>query len=54
MMTQCKPGNNNRRRCSVVPKNGTRCNGIAVRGFSRCFHHGGSGFIALTGRIAGN
>ena len=53
-MTQCKPGNINRRRCVVVRKNGTRCNGIAVNGFSRCFHHGGSGFLALTGRYRAN
>jgi len=49
-MTGCKPGNINRRRYSVVRKNGTRCNGIAVKGFGRCFHHGGSGFMVLTGR----
>ena len=48
--SQCKPGNRNRRRCIVVRKDGTRCNGIAVKGFSRCFHHGGSGFMVLTGR----
>jgi hypothetical protein len=49
LMTQCKKGNVNRRRCNVVRKDGTRCNGIAVTGFSRCFHHGGSGVLARRG-----
>jgi hypothetical protein len=49
--SQCRPGNINRRRCNVVRKDGTRCHGIAVKGFPRCFHHGGSGFMILTGRI---
>ena len=33
----------------MVRKDGTHCNGIAVKGFGRCFHHGGSGFLALQG-----
>jgi hypothetical protein len=50
--SQCLPGNVNRRRCSVLrKKDHTRCHGIAVKGFPRCFHHGGSGFMVLTGRI---
>ena len=48
-MSQCRPDNRNRRRCSVIRKDGTLCNGIAVKGFGRCFHHGGSGFLAITG-----
>ena len=48
-MSQCKPGNINRRECCVVRKDGTKCHGIAVTGFGRCFHHGGSGFLALRG-----
>ena len=32
----------------MVRKDGTLCNGIAVRGFARCYSHGGSGFLALT------
>ena len=48
-MSQCKPGNINRRRCNVVRKDGTRCNGIAVTDFPRCFHHGGSGVLARRG-----
>ena len=34
----------------MVRKDGTRCHGIAVKGFPRCFHHGRSGFMILTGR----
>jgi len=49
MMTRCKPGNINRKRCIVVRKDGSHCNGIAVTGFSRCFHHGGSGVLARRG-----
>ena len=48
-MSECKRENRNRKRCSVVRKDGSCCNGIAVNGFSRCFHHGGSGFLALRG-----
>ena len=48
-MSECKPENSNRKRCSVVRKDGTRCNGIAVKGFGRCYHHGGSGFLAFPG-----
>ena len=33
----------------MIRKDGTLCNGIAVKGFGRCYHHGGSGFMALTG-----
>jgi hypothetical protein len=46
ILTQCKKGNRNRKRCVVIRKNGTRCNGIAVKNFDRCFHHGGSGVLA--------
>jgi hypothetical protein len=49
-MCQCTPGNRNRRRCIVIRKDGSSCMGIAVTGFARCFHHGGSGFMVLTGR----
>ena len=48
-MTATKPGNVNRKRCSVVRKDGSRCNGIAVKNFDRCFHHGGSGVLARRG-----
>ena len=41
--------NINRKRCTVIRKDGTRCNGIAVKNFSRCFHHGGSGVLARRG-----
>jgi hypothetical protein len=33
----------------VIRKDGTRCNGIAVKNFDRCFHHGGSGVLARRG-----
>ena len=46
IMTKCKNGNINRRRCNVVRKDGSRCNGIAATNFPRCFHHGGSGVLA--------
>jgi hypothetical protein len=49
-MSECKPGNANRRQCNVVRQNGTKCHAIAVRGFGRCFSHGGAGFMVLTGR----
>jgi hypothetical protein len=49
IMTRCRKGNVNRKRCTVVRKDGTRCNGIAVKNFSRCFHHGGSGVLARRG-----
>ena len=49
LMTATKPGNINRKRCVVVRKDGSRCNGIAVRNFNRCFHHGGSGVLARRG-----
>jgi len=49
MMTQCRLGNINRKRCTVVRKDGSRCDGIAVTGFGRCFHHGGSGVLARRG-----
>jgi hypothetical protein len=41
--------NINRRRCTVIRKDGSRCNGIAVTDFPRCFHHGGSGVLARRG-----
>lgn len=49
MMTRCRKGNVNRRRCNVVRRDGTNCNGIAVKNFGRCFHHGGSGVLARRG-----
>ena len=49
MMTRCKKGNSNRKRCAVIRKDGSRCNGIAVKNFGRCFHHGGSGVLARRG-----
>ena len=49
IMTQCKKGNINRKRCTVIRKDGTRCNGIAVTNFDRCFHHDGSGVLARRG-----
>ena len=48
-MSECKPGNANRRQCNVVRQNGTKCHAIAVKGFGRCFSHGGAGFMVLTG-----
>jgi hypothetical protein len=49
MMTRCRKGNVNRRQCCVIRRDGTKCHGIAVKSFNRCFQHGGSGILARRG-----
>jgi hypothetical protein len=49
IMTRCKPGNVNRKTCSVIRRDGSKCHAIAVKNFERCFHHGGSGVLARRG-----
>jgi len=46
LVTRCKAGNVNRRRCSVIRRNGSRCAGIAIKGYDCCYAHGGRFVIA--------
>lgn len=36
-----KPGHTNRRTCSQIRKDGTKCLDLAVKGSAKCKHHGG-------------
>lgn len=46
MMTRCRRGNINRRRCNVVRKDGSQCHGVAVRGYGFCYVHSGRWVVA--------
>lgn len=46
-MSQAQPGNANRRRCKVIKRSdGQPCRGMAVRGCTVCYLHGGARIIA--------
>jgi hypothetical protein len=46
LSTQIKPGATNRKTCSVIRRDGSKCRGVAIRGHRFCYVHTGRWVIA--------